>query len=197
MATVLAQIEASLNSRPLYALNDENGVDALTPGHFLIGRPLISIPTPESDINISTLNKWKVIHKIQRDFWKRWKEEYLHTLQQRNKWKTSQQNLKEGDVVIVKDENTQPAEWPLGRVMECNPGLDGKVRVVALKLQNGVLKRPIHKLCPLVTSSGSNQEKSTDETKARVLTTFRPTKSPKHMTNKNIFYVPVLHNVEK
>ena len=38
--TVLAQIEACLNSRPLSPLPcDDDGVEALTPGHFLIGRP--------------------------------------------------------------------------------------------------------------------------------------------------------------
>ena len=40
--TVLAQIEACLNSRPLTPVNspDDDGIAALTPGHFLVGRPL-------------------------------------------------------------------------------------------------------------------------------------------------------------
>ena len=38
--TVLAQIEACINSRPLSPLPcDDDGVEVLTPGHFLIGRP--------------------------------------------------------------------------------------------------------------------------------------------------------------
>ena len=45
--TVLAQIEACLNSRPLTSLScNGDWVEALTPGHFLIGRPLESLPDP-------------------------------------------------------------------------------------------------------------------------------------------------------
>lgn len=47
MATLLAQIEACLNSRPLNALTDDpDDLDALTPGHSLIGGPLSAVPEP-------------------------------------------------------------------------------------------------------------------------------------------------------
>ena len=47
LTTVLSQIEACLNSRPLVALPcNDDGVEALTPGHFLIGRPLEALPNP-------------------------------------------------------------------------------------------------------------------------------------------------------
>ena len=49
LTTLLTQIEAVLNSRPLVPLpSDDDGIEALTPGHFLIGRPLESIPDPSS-----------------------------------------------------------------------------------------------------------------------------------------------------
>jgi hypothetical protein len=43
--TVLVQIEACLNSRPLYPMsNDPEVLDAITPGHFLITRPIVAPP---------------------------------------------------------------------------------------------------------------------------------------------------------
>ena len=47
LSTTLSQIEACLNSRPLVdSVEDVDGIQALTPGHFLIGRPLEAIPIP-------------------------------------------------------------------------------------------------------------------------------------------------------
>ena len=44
--TVLAQIEACLNSRPLVYTNspDDDGIEILTPGHFLIGQSMTLLP---------------------------------------------------------------------------------------------------------------------------------------------------------
>ena len=46
LAIVLTESEAMLNSRPLLPLALDNGSvpEALTPGHFLIGRPILAPP---------------------------------------------------------------------------------------------------------------------------------------------------------
>lgn len=63
--TLLSQIEAILNSRPLEPLSDDpDDVSALTPGHFLIGSALTTIPEPcLTDLAISRLSRWQFIQQ--------------------------------------------------------------------------------------------------------------------------------------
>ena len=50
LSTVACQIEACTNSRPLIQLPEPaDGMDILTPGHFLIGRPLDALPDTPID----------------------------------------------------------------------------------------------------------------------------------------------------
>ena len=54
VCTFLTQIEACLNSRPLVVLpSDDDCIEALTPGHFLIGRSLEALPDPSNQHSFS------------------------------------------------------------------------------------------------------------------------------------------------
>ncbi|GFW26076.1 hypothetical protein TNCV_3308471 [Trichonephila clavipes] len=52
----------------------------------------------------------------------------------------------ETQLVLLKDTNTKPLDWPRGRILEVFPGSDGLVRVVNVKTSTGILKRAITKL---------------------------------------------------
>ncbi|XP_044748988.1 uncharacterized protein LOC123311742 [Coccinella septempunctata] len=151
--TLMTQIEAVLNSRPLCAVStDPNDLQALTPGHFLVFEPLVSsIPNPDlSSLNINRLNRWQLIQRIQGDFWKRWSREYIHSLQERSKWSTSNPSLNENSLVLIKDDQQPPLRWPLARIMKLHHGDDGVARVVTLKTASGgTMQRPVVKVCPL------------------------------------------------
>ncbi|XP_075157614.1 uncharacterized protein LOC142230879 [Haematobia irritans] len=57
LATVLARIEGALNSRPISAISeDPSDLTALTPGHFLKGAPMLSLPEPLTQ-NMSAVNR--------------------------------------------------------------------------------------------------------------------------------------------
>lgn len=150
-ATLLCQIEAILNSRPLFAhSSDPHDFEVLTPGHFLINRPLIAVPEPTYDsIPSNRLSRWQRIQQLREHFWKRWSQEYVTELQVRGKWLKQSPNVRLDTIVLVKDDNLPPQCWKMGRVVNTYPGADGLVRVVDVKTQFGIFKRPIHKLAPL------------------------------------------------
>lgn len=152
LATVLTQVEACLNSRPLYALsNDPYDLTALTPGLLIIGEPLVNVAeNPAQEDNLCRLtNRWALTSAMRDHFWKRWSTEYIHHLQQLRKWMKPMSNLSIGDLVLIKNELQPPAKWALARVTALHPGPDGLVRVISLKTANSALKRPVTKLCPL------------------------------------------------
>lgn len=131
--------------------NDDDGIEMLTPGHFLIGRPISAIPDhPESHQVMSLLHRWYLCECLVRHFWERWRKEYLTALQRRYKWKYPTRNLQVGDLVIIKDDHVIPTNWPIARVIETHSGTDNITRVVTIKAKDGIYKRPITKLCLLL-----------------------------------------------
>ena len=147
LATVLVQIEACLNSRPLTVLpcGDDGGIESLTPGHFLIGRPVEALPDPESSYHSpSLLKRWHLCQSLVRHLWQRWVKEYLTSLQRISKWHSSSASLAVGDVVILHEDTITPTQWP-------HPGKDGVVRVVTVRTGNGsTYTRPVVKAVPLL-----------------------------------------------
>ncbi|XP_036347617.1 uncharacterized protein LOC118756995 [Rhagoletis pomonella] len=155
LATLLTEVEACVNSRPLYWHSaSADDLEILTPGHFLIGEPIKALPEPDTENFSGTLHqRWQAISAMRQHFWSRWRNEYVVNLQQRVKWFRPSSNLKEDDVVIIHDSNSPPTKWRLGRVTQCHPGADGLVRVVKLKTADGELVRPIAKLTLLPTQN--------------------------------------------
>ncbi|GFS86561.1 integrase catalytic domain-containing protein [Trichonephila clavipes] len=123
LTTLVAQIEAVLNSRPLCPLSaDPADLQPLTPGHYL---------------------------SLKNRFWKRWSKEYLGELQARKKWKLPLSNLKLGQLVMLKEPSKIPMEWTLGRIEGIHPGSDGLVRVIRIRTSRGVFTRTAASVCPL------------------------------------------------
>ncbi|XP_055527660.1 uncharacterized protein LOC129720235 [Wyeomyia smithii] len=149
-ATVLARIEAVLNSRPITPMSvDPNDVAPLTPGHFLVGRPLTDIAEPDvTDHKESTLSRWQRQTQMVQHFWRRWSNDYITTLQNRNKWH-ERYPVKKNQMVIVREDNLPTMQWKLGRISNVIPGPDGLVRVVDVRVGNKLFRRPIAKLCLL------------------------------------------------
>ncbi|GFY07512.1 integrase catalytic domain-containing protein [Trichonephila clavipes] len=74
LTTLMAQIEAVLNSRPLSPLSsDPNDLNPLTPGHFLTNCAISSFPEPyTASDSLSYHSRWKLIQCLRDKFWNRW-----------------------------------------------------------------------------------------------------------------------------
>ncbi|XP_024877306.1 uncharacterized protein LOC112458103 [Temnothorax curvispinosus] len=155
LTTLLTQIEAILNSRPLEPLSDDpEDVSALTPGHFLIGGPLTTIPEPSLiDLATSRLSRWQLIQQRVQHFWAQWSAHYLQRQQAISKWHHPNNHIKVGSIVLLTDERSPPCKWPLARVTALHPGKDGLTRVVTLKTATTTLTRPSAKLAILPIST--------------------------------------------
>nr|CAH7760137.1 unnamed protein product [Callosobruchus chinensis] len=151
-STILVQIEAILNSRPLCPLSsDPNDYSALTPAHFIIGRAPIDLPDPDvTDIPENRLSQYQRIQAAKQRFWQRWHKEYINQLQVKSKWlQNPNRILKVGDLALIKEDHVPPSLWRLGRVIAIHSGVDGQARVATLKTSHGEVRRAFSKICPL------------------------------------------------
>lgn len=150
LSTVVVQVEAVLNARPLCPFSgDVEDVDALTPMHFLTGHQYVPLPEEDEAEGAQLTNRFAYLQSLFHNICHRYKEEYVTRLQQRPKWLGPKPAIAIGQLVLISDENLVSSKWPLGRVVNIHPGPDDITRVVTLLTKDGVKKRPIAKLSPL------------------------------------------------
>lgn len=170
ISALLVGVEACLNSRPICTLSDDpDDKNLLIPAHSLIGRAL-KLPihekanTPPSSIKQLHLQ----LQFLTQSFWKQWSEDYLQSLMQLPKWREEQENLKIGQLVVIKTDNVPPTYWATDRIIQVNQGCDGKVRSVLLRTQTGELERSIRKVCVLPTDIELSYWKQNEDIKADI-----------------------------
>lgn len=134
-----------VNNRPTTAtsMNDLDD-QIITPNQLLTMKrtPLVA-PAPGSfpPEELYNSRQWKASQYLANEFWIAWKAEYLNTLTMRQKWTKTKENIKVGDLVLLKDERTARNDWKIGRVTETIPGEDGLVRNVVVEMANRNLDR--------------------------------------------------------
>ena len=141
--------ENLINSRPITRVSDEPLVDALTPNHLLVmqgNSPHSLVGYDDSKI---VRSQWKQVTQLTENFWRRWHAEYLHTLQQRQKWNRKLPNIKVGELVMLVEPNLARGQWPLGIIEKLKPSSDGLIRSVSVRTAASTYDRPLGKLVKL------------------------------------------------
>lgn len=157
--TFMYEACAIINSRPLANVSiDPTEPSVLSPSVLLTQKTEVDYgPFEAVDLKDMYRTSWKHTQVLANQFWKRWQQEYLFSLQSRRKWTISREDIKVNDVVLMKDTNTVRYEWPMAIVLRTFPSNDGHVRKVELRLvRNGncvTCVRPITEVVHLFTPS--------------------------------------------
>lgn len=183
LSTVLAEVECTINSRPLtYEYNEIEEV--LTPSHLIYGRRIRSLPDeviePDDAMNQGSCSaRFKYLSTKLSHFWNRWRKEYVASLREFHKKqiKCDREGSAGGDVVVVYEEDRKRGEWKMGVVEDLVTGRDGIIRGAEVRvITKGKpvhLSRPVQKLYPLeIRSEGEGRRKSI----ARNKSTRNPTR---------------------
>ncbi|XP_038139099.1 uncharacterized protein LOC119782277 [Cyprinodon tularosa] len=157
LSTLMAEVMAIMNARPLVPVsNDPEMPTILTPA-MLLTQKSSTVSAPSGQFKMGDLQgkQWKHVQCLADTFWKRWKQEYLSTLQVRRKWTRLEKNIKVGDVVLLKDNQAHRNDWPIGIIVKTLPSSDKIVRKVEVKTTKGgqvkVFHRPVSEVIVLLS----------------------------------------------
>lgn len=109
-----------VNSRSLTVENhsDVGDLVPLSPNQLLTMKTGNVLPHPGDYLKEDAFARirWRQVKYMSEQAWKRWRTECVQTLHTRQKCMPNQCNLKEGDVVIIKDDHTPSDYWSLARI---------------------------------------------------------------------------------
>ena len=176
LQTLIVEIEAVLNDRPLtYVSSDLGDPEPLTPSHLICGRRITSLPHQIADEMMDPTYGAPPVKEMARrqslllqHFQSRWRREYLTSLREyhRSVGSSNKQVIKIGDVVIIHDDAPR-AQWRLAIVEGLMVGSDGLARAAEIRTAGGRTNRPIARLIPLeVNVNDEAQDEQPEPTRA-------------------------------
>ncbi|XP_033759093.1 uncharacterized protein LOC117341342 [Pecten maximus] len=138
LVTFMAEVCAIVNSRPVASIShDPKSPEILSPAVLLNQK--VNYYDPVTALNFSERDiykgHWRRVQALSEMFWKKWREGYLQTVQPRRKWQDDQRDLKEGDIVLLRDKSLPRNDWALGIIQtvfksEC----DNRVRKAEVRV---------------------------------------------------------------
>ena len=141
----MCEVEAIINSRPLTVdlLIDPGSLSHLTPNHLLTMKTKVVLSPPGVFPSADKFcrKRWRRVQHLANEFWSQWRKEYLLSLQQRQKWTVSQNDVDVDDIVIIKDDNAPQSRWQLAHVCAVNRSSGGRIHTVKLALADACLDK--------------------------------------------------------
>ena len=104
LTTVLVEVEAVINSRPLTYMSPDDIQKVLTLAHLILGKQLLTLPdgkvclNEEDDTPEILSKRAKYLRKLQAHFWRKWQSEHLSEMREHHTEGNSKSgNWKGGD----------------------------------------------------------------------------------------------------
>ncbi|XP_059811582.1 plectin-like [Hypanus sabinus] len=134
LCTLMAQVTAIINAQSFLPVSsDPENPFILSPSTLLTQKA--GAPPPPGDFSDKDLytKQWRQVQALANQFWSRWRQKYLPSLQQRQKWTEPRRNLQVEDLVLLRDKQITRNSWPMARITATFPSEDGHVRKIELK----------------------------------------------------------------
>ncbi|XP_065893454.1 uncharacterized protein [Dysidea avara] len=107
------------------------------------------------EVQKSLTRRARYQYQLLKSFVRQWQRDYLLSLRERAINHGSQKNLmiKEGDIVVLKEDCTARCLWKLAKIVELITGRDGRTRAAKVQLLSKdkvtTIRRPVQNLVPL------------------------------------------------
>ncbi|KRY47805.1 hypothetical protein T03_15691 [Trichinella britovi] len=182
LQTILCEVEACLNARPLTFVNDGPGdPQPLSPFQLLTGRQYVDLPAVESQdpewrptdhVNPKWENRWRYRQQLMARWWRRWRSTYLASLLPRNKRRNNGVGPRINDLVLILEDSRPRTRCPLEVVIQLFPGQDGVSRAARIRTstsESSTTTRPVAKLvmlepAPIIDGEGNSPSPGEDVT---------------------------------
>ena len=174
LLTTLYEIANLFNERPI-GIKPGNEISLgsyLCPNDLLLGRNNKRVTKGVFDSSDDLKKRYQFINKIVSSFWKKWTRDFFPTLILRQKWHVEKRNLREGDIVLVQEQNALKGSWKLAEVWKAHLSKDQKVRNVTLRYKlnddtkfykgkrDSTIERSVHNLVLILPIEEQKGEKN-------------------------------------
>ncbi|EPB78207.1 integrase core domain protein [Ancylostoma ceylanicum] len=190
LQTLVCEIEAVLNSRPLLSIRDTcTAPHVLKPIDFISPEVDLQIPPERSLASFPShrLADWyRGTVSVLDQFWNIWYKDYLSVIADRH-----QKRIRQGrstsvipqvsDVVLIAEENVPRGQWPLGVITALGNVNDDGPGSATVRMPNGrLVQRSLNHLYPLEIAAFEDQEEP-KETEKRIPTRIQPPRAVKRV----------------
>ena len=169
LMTLFREDEYIMNCRPLgKSISDEDDVEALRPIDLMNGflKPSFLKPKYSGTTFQDKFRRGYIYtRRLAEEWWDRWLRHHHAVLLEHQKWTEPQQNLREGDLVLLIDVSTPPVGcYPYAIVTAFKTCADGMVRFVTIRTIDGrICTRDIRKIILLETQNSEDDDTQNED----------------------------------